>query len=99
MSLTSCLTATFATTAPRFVSNALIFYELRPTFLFLVLKKNIYLFLAVLGLRCCAWAFSNCGKQGLLFVVVHGLLTVVAFLVEEHGLGVQASVVVAFRLQ
>ena len=38
-----------------------------------------YLFLAALGPRCCAWAFSNCGKQGLLFVVV-------ASLVVEHGL-------------
>ena len=25
----------------------------------------IYLFLAVLGLHCCAWAFSSGGKQGL----------------------------------
>ena len=32
----------------------------------LFLKKNkfIYLFLAVLGLCCCAGAFSSCGKQG-----------------------------------
>ena len=46
----------------------------------------INLFLAVLGLRCCAWAFSSCGKQGLLFVAVCGLLTAVASLVAEHGL-------------
>ena len=46
----------------------------------------IYLFLAALGLRCCAGAFSSCGKQGLLFVVVRGLLIAVASLVEEHGL-------------
>ena len=26
----------------------------------------IYLFLAVLGLRCCAQAFSGCGERGLL---------------------------------
>ena len=26
----------------------------------------IYLFLAVLGIHCCAWAFSGCGEQGLL---------------------------------
>ena len=31
-----------------------------------------YLFLAVLGLRCCAWAFSSCGERGLLFVAVRG---------------------------
>ena len=43
------------------------------------------LFLAVLGLRCCVRAFSSCGKWGLLFVVVHGLLIVVASLVVEHA--------------
>ena len=32
----------------------------------------IYLCLAVLGLHCCAWAFSSCGKQGLLVLVVEG---------------------------
>ena len=46
----------------------------------------IYLFLAALGLRCCAWAFSSCGERGLLFVAVRGLLTAVAYLVAEHGL-------------
>ena len=28
--------------------------------------KNYYLFLAALVLRCCVWASSNCGEQGLL---------------------------------
>ena len=46
----------------------------------------IYLFLAVLGLGCCARAFSSCGEQGLLFVAVHRLLIAVASLVVEHGL-------------
>ena len=47
----------------------------------------IYLFiLAVLGLRCCARAFSSCGGWGLLLVVVHRLLIVVASAVVEHGL-------------
>ena len=45
----------------------------------------IYLFLAVLGLRCCARAFSSCGERGLLFVAVRGLLIAVASLVAEHG--------------
>ena len=45
-----------------------------------------YLFLAVLGLRCCLWAFPSCGEWGLLFVAAHGLLTVVASLVAEHRL-------------
>ena len=43
-------------------------------------------FLAALGLRCCAQAFSSCGEQGLLFVAVHGLLKAVASLVAEHRL-------------
>ena len=46
----------------------------------------IYLFLAALGLRCCARAFSSCGEQGLLFIAVRGLLIEVASLVAEHGL-------------
>ena len=43
----------------------------------------IYIFLAALGLCCCARAFSSCGERGLLFVVVCGLLIVVASLVEQ----------------
>ena len=66
----------------------------------------IYLFLAVLGLRCCTRAFSICVEWGLLFVAVPGLLIVVACLVVEQGLqarGLQqllhaGSVVVAHGL-
>ena len=47
------------------------------------------LFLGVLGLDCCARVFSSCGKQGLLFVEVHGLLLAAASLVE-HGLQAKA---------
>ena len=46
---------------------------------------KFYLFLAALGLRCCARAFSSCGEWVLLFVVGHGLLLAVASLVVEHG--------------
>ena len=42
--------------------------------------------MAVLGLRCCTWAFSSCSEQRLLFVAVCGLLIAVASLVAEHGL-------------
>ena len=49
------------------------------------LKIN-YLYLAALGLLCCAWAFSSCGKWELLFIVVYGLLIAVASPVVEHGL-------------
>ena len=44
------------------------------------------LYLAELSLCYCAQAFSSCGKWGLLFVVVRGLLIVVASLVAERGL-------------
>ena len=48
--------------------------------------KFFVLFLAALGLRCCARASSGCGERGLHFVVVRGLLTAVASLVAEHRL-------------
>ena len=56
------------------------------TAFFFILFYFIYLFLAALGFRCCAQAFSSCGEQGPLFVAAHGLLTAVASLVAEHGL-------------
>ena len=43
-------------------------------------------FLAVLGLRFCARAFSSCGKWGPLFIAVRGPLTIAASLVAEHRL-------------
>ena len=46
----------------------------------------IYLFLAVLGLRFCARAFSSCGKWGPLFIAVRGPLAIAACLVAEHRL-------------
>ena len=49
-------------------------------------NKFIYLFLAALGLCCCAQAFSSCGERGLLFVAVRGLLAAVASLAAEHRL-------------
>ena len=42
--------------------------------------------MAVLGLRFCARAFSNCGKWGPLFIMVHGPLSITASLVVEHRL-------------
>ena len=46
----------------------------------------IYIFLAVLGLRCCVQGFSSCSEWGLLFIAVHGLLIAVASLVVQNGL-------------
>ena len=63
----------------------------------LIGRLFIYLFstclfkcLAALGLRCCVRAFSSFTEKGLLSRcgAVHGLLTVVASLVREHGLGI-----------
>ena len=40
--------------------------------------------MAVLGLRCCARAFSSRGKWGPLFIAVRGPLTIAASPVAEH---------------
>ena len=69
--------------ATTFDSMAFFFNEKK---MYVCIYLFIYLFLAVLGLHCCARAFSSCGELGLLFVAVCGLLIVVASLFEEHGL-------------
>ena len=69
-----------------FIGVSSIFTFLKNFYLF------IYLFLAVLGLRFCARAFSSCGKWGPLFIAVwgplfsavRGPLTIAASLVAEH---------------
>ena len=68
-----------------FTFFAFLFFFFRK-FIYLYIYKCIYIFLAVLGLRCCAQAFFSCSEWGLLFVVVRGLLIVGASLVEEHGI-------------
>ena len=45
-----------------------------------------YLFMAALGPRFCARAFSSCGKRGPLFIAVRGPLTIVVSPVAEHRL-------------
>ena len=73
-------------------SSTSLFYERNwhpdPDKIYIFLNKFIYLFLflAVLGLRCCTRAFSSCSKRGLLFVAVRRFLIVVASLVAEHRL-------------
>ena len=42
--------------------------------IYIIIFRFFFFFGSVLGLCCCAWAFSSCGKQGLLFVAVRGLL-------------------------
>ena len=50
-----------------------------------------FIFLAALGLRCCLRALSSCCKPGLLFVVVHELLIVVASHCGAWALGLRAQ--------
>ena len=59
------------------------------SFFLIFIYLFIYLFLnfmAVLGPRFCARAFSSCGKWGPLFIAVRGPLTIAASLVVEHRL-------------
>ena len=53
---------------------------------FVCFLKIYLLFMAVLGLRFCARAFSSCGKRGPLLIVVRGPLIIAASLVAEHRL-------------
>ena len=63
---------------------------------YLFIYLFLILFMAVLGLRFCARAFSSCGKRGPLFIAVRGSLTIAASLVAEHRLQTRAgSVIVA----
>ena len=56
----------------------LLFRDITSYFIF------VYLFLAVVDLRCCTWAFSSCGKQGLLSIAVRGPAPAVASLAAER---------------
>ena len=58
----------------------------RVSFFCFVFFNFIYLFLAVLGLRFCARAFTSCVEWGPLFIAVRGPLTIAASLVAEHRL-------------
>ena len=64
-------------------------------FFFNLFYLFIILFLAVLGLRFCARAFSSCGERGPLFIAMRGPLTIAAYLVAEHNSRRAGSVVVA----
>ena len=55
-------------------------------FFFFFFKFIYYLFLAVLGLRFCARAFSSCGERGPLFIAMRVPLTIAASPVAEHRL-------------
>ena len=53
---------------------------------FFLIFIYLFIFMAVLGLRFCARAFSSCGKRGPLFIVGRRPLTITASLVAEHRL-------------
>ena len=53
---------------------------------FVKLVSFTFMFLAVLGVRCCAQAFSSCGAQGLLCAVVRGIRIAVGSLAVVPGL-------------
>ena len=56
-------------------------------------------FLAVLGLHCFAQPFSSCSERWLLFVVMLGLLIVLASLISQHRFQASLdSVVVVYNL-
>ena len=63
-----------------------VIYKVLSIFFFLFIIYLLCLFLAVLGLRVCAKAFSSCGERGPLFIAVRGPLTITASLVAEHRL-------------
>ena len=69
-------------------------------FIFIFIYLNtFYLFMAVLGLRFCARAFSSCGKWGPLFIAVRGASHCSGFsCCGAPVLVAQASVVVACGL-
>ena len=76
------------------ISNAFKKYLLNKISFF----ENNYLFSTVLGLCCFAWAFSRCGKQGLLFVAVLGLMLWWLLLLQSIGSRCMGSGVVVHGL-
>ena len=69
------------------IIGELLWVKTRKNYLLILLLIIFFsLFMAVLGLRFCARAFSICGKRGPLFIAVRGPLTIAASLVAEHRL-------------
>ena len=69
----------------KIINSHTFFFFFLPT-VFFFFNLFFYLFIAVLGLRFCARAFSSCGKWWPLFIAVRGPLTIAAPLVVEHRL-------------
>ena len=81
----SCISIWIIGSVCQCLQKASWFFFFKCYFFFFLLLIYFY-FLAVLGLRFCARAFSSCGKRGPLFIVVRGPLTIAASLVAEHRL-------------
>ena len=62
------LTGGFLTTAPPGKPSGNLFFFFKEESLYFFKYLFIYLFMAVLGLRFCARAFSSCGERGPLFI-------------------------------
>ena len=60
--------------------------------------KNVFIYLAALGLHCWGWAFSSCGEWGPLSSCGVGFSLWRLLIVEDRCCGVHASVVVACGL-
>ena len=75
------------------------FYCLQAEWVFLLFKNlSIYLFLAVLDLCCCAWAFSSCGEPGYSSLQRQASHCGGFSCCGARALGTWASVVVAYGL-
>ena len=70
--------------------SCILLFHIMFFFFFFLNFGFIYLFMAVLGLRFCARAFSSCGKWGPLFIAVRGPL-----LLRSTGSRRAGSVIVA----
>ena len=85
---------------PRVISEVVHLVALMDYFFKLIYLFIFLIFLAALGLRCCARAFSSCSEQGLLFVAASGASHCSGFsCCRAQALGGRASVVVARGLQ
>ena len=66
-------------------SLLIVSFEAQKCLILVFLYNFIYLFLAVLGLRCCVGFSLVAESGGYSLVMAHGLLIAVAFLAVKHG--------------
>ena len=71
--------------APRFITPPKNMFLYIYIYIYIHIYTHFFFFL-LCWILVATQAFSSCGEQGLLFVVVHGLLTAAVSLVAEHRL-------------